>query len=185
MSTCERVRAHLNDFLDGTLGAAQAQELNAHLHDCGECRREYRALHATREMVRHVPAPGGERARQRVMKRFREQIAAEAERASTLAPLRDPLWRRPALGLGAVLAVGLAIILAPRLRPSAPQSIVGSNPIIIATAACTSALPTADALDEMTSAHAVESLTVQNGSDEAQHEALAEANSRLALDGRR
>lgn len=192
MSPCERVQAHLNDFLDGTLGAGQAQELNAHLHDCGECRREYRALHATRDLVRGVAAPGGIDAQQRVMTRFRQRIRTESEREPALAATRALPWRSPGLGFGAALGVALAFLLiivplifVPRLQATARHDSVSNGPIILATAACESTLPTADALDEMTTAHAVQSLSVQNGSEEPEHEALADANSRLSLGEKR
>jgi predicted anti-sigma-YlaC factor YlaD len=187
MSTCERMQSHLNDFLDGTLGSAQAQVLNAHLQECGECRREYHALHATRDLVRNIAVPDGVEAQQRVMTRFRQQIRTESARVPVTAFALPLTWRMPVLGFGAAVGVAMALLLifVPRLHTSTRQTSVGNGPIILATAACESTLPTADALDEMTSAHAVQSLSVQNGSEEPEHEALADANSRLSLDKKR
>lgn len=84
MDTCKRVRAHLNDFLDGTLGAEHAQELNAHLLDCGECRGEYRALKATQELIRQAPVADGSAAQKRVMARFRQAVASSPPRLPSL-----------------------------------------------------------------------------------------------------
>jgi anti-sigma factor RsiW len=42
--TCEQARAHLEDRLDGTLPASDAQELEAHLAACTECARERESL---------------------------------------------------------------------------------------------------------------------------------------------
>jgi anti-sigma factor RsiW len=187
MSTCERVQAHLNEFLDGTLGAAQAQELNTHLYDCGACRREYRALQTTRDLLRNMATPGGADARQRVMTRFRQTVTQEAERLQSNVPARSTVWRTPMFRFSAAAGVALLLVFMamPRPRPADERAAHGGESIIIATAACNSTLPTAGDLDEMTSAHAVQSLTIQNGSEESQHEALADANSRLSLDDNR
>lgn len=179
MDIHERVMAHLNDFLDGTMGAAQAQELNAHLQDCADCRREYRALKATQELVRHAPVADGSKAQTRVMARFRQAVAAPV---ANPAPARVAFPMRRALPLGAAMmtAGALCVVMLPHLYPAAAPVTLPDTPILLATAACTPNLPTPDALDQMTSAHAVQSFTIQNGSVELQRETLADVNSRLS-----
>ena len=179
MDIHERVIAHLNDFLDGTLGASQAQELNAHLQDCADCRREYRALKATLELVRHAPVADGGEAQTRVMARFQQTVASPAP---TPAPQHVAFPMRRAIPLGAAMmaAGALCVVMLPRLYPAAAPVTTTDTPILLATASCAPNLPTADALDQMTSAHAVQSFTIQNGSVELQRETLADANSRLS-----
>lgn len=193
MAVCERLRAQFNDFLDGTLGAGQAQELNAHLQECGACRAEYHALKATQEMVRRAGGvvEGGAQAKERVMSRFRQSAASALERhPSTPAAERTPAWERPRLlaswrarlllGGGATFATGaLCLFAVQRLRPPLPSPAGAGGPILIATASCGPALPSASDLDQMISAHAVQSFAIQNGSAEMQQEALDDANSRL------
>lgn len=183
MDACKRVRAHLNDFLDGTLGAEHAQELNAHLLDCGECRSEYRALKATQELVRHAPVADGSAAQKRVMARFRQAVASpDPTPVVPPAPPRVVFPIRRAVPLGAaMMAAGLlCVYMLPRIHPIHESAALSDTPILLATASCAPNLPTADALDQMTSAHAVQSFTIQNGSVELQRETLADVNSRLS-----
>ena len=179
MDRCKRVLAHLNDFIDGTLGATQAQKLNAHLRDCGECRREYRALKATQELIRQAPVADGSKVQTRVMARFRQTVASPAPQS---APLPRVFTIRRAMPLGAAMmaAGALCLFMLPRLYPANPSLTPSDAPLLLATAACAPNLPNADALDQMTSAHAVQSFTIQNGSVELQRETLADVNSRLA-----
>jgi hypothetical protein len=181
MVTCERIQAHLNDFLDGTLAATEAQELNAHLQECGACRAEYRALKATLELVRGVPAPYDRETRQRVMARFQHEVAPAPTSLGTAPSFQLPVWRLRLMPFSAavVTVALLGVIGLPFLRHERPKVPAGDGPIVLTTASCNASLPTADDLDQMVSAHAVQSLTVQNGSEEAQQEALADANSRL------
>ena len=184
MAACERAQAHLNDFLDGMLGAAQAQELNAHLQECAVCRDEYHALKATQQLVHDATVPGGAEARQRVMTRFRQAVAPPSGTALPAPPRPSGMvWPGRLLPYGAAIAATgilcLAALLPFHSGSDKERAVVGERPVIVATASCAAGLPTADNLDQMTSAHAVQSLTVQNGSEEMQQEALADANSRL------
>jgi len=180
MATCERIQAHLNEFLDGTLGAVQAEELNAHLQECSACRAEYRALKATLEMVRSVTVPDGLESHRRVMARFRQAVTPATEPLPLKPAFRLPVWRARLVPLGAAaMTVALICLIGlPQLHHERSAPATG-GPIVLATASCTTNLPTADDLDQMVSAHAVQSFTVQNGSEEPQQEALADANSRL------
>jgi anti-sigma factor RsiW len=186
MTHCERVQTHLNDFLDGTLAAPRAQELNLHLQDCPACRREYNALKATQALVRHVAVPEGTLAKRRVMARFRQDIAladiTHRERSAMSPATYTARWRTRLLPLGTMAAAAILLCLfmiSPLHSRQEPAALTGT-PVFLATAACSPTLPTADDLDQMTSAHAVQSFTVQNGSEELQQEALADANSRLS-----
>jgi hypothetical protein len=83
------------------------------------------------------------------------------------------------MGAAVGFATLLLLVAIPQFRRSHRDIIADSQPIVIATAACNAALPTANDLDQMTSAHAIQSLTMQNGNAEMQQETLADANSRL------
>ena len=141
MDTCKRVLAHLNNFLDGTVGAEQAQEINAHLRDCGECRREYRALKATQELIRQAPLADGSAAQTRVMARFHQAVASTAPQFAP--PLRVYSIRR-AIPLGAAMmtAGALCLFMLPRLHPANPSVAPSEAPLLLATAACAPNLPT-------------------------------------------
>jgi len=186
MTPCERVQTHLNDFLDGTLAAPQAQVLNLHLQDCPVCRKEYNALKSTQALVRHVAVPEGTAAKRRVMARFRQDIAmtesSNRERSATSPTAYAARWRARLLPLGtmAAAAILLCLFMLSPLHSRQEPTVLTGTPVFLATADCSPTLPTADDLDQMTSAHAVQSFTVQNGSEELQQEALADANSRLS-----
>ncbi len=72
--TCESVTERLDDYVDGSLGEAEFQEIELHLHDCAACRREEREL--------------------------RGLLAAAAALPPELAPARD-LWPEIAQRIGA------------------------------------------------------------------------------------
>jgi hypothetical protein len=51
--TCEELDARLDDWIDGTLPAAEARLVEAHLSDCGACRESERRL---RQVLAHAAA---------------------------------------------------------------------------------------------------------------------------------
>lgn len=181
MTTCEHNQARLNDFLDGTLPAAQAQELNAHLRQCSVCRTEYKALKATQELVRAVAVPDGQAARQRVMARFAQGAQAQTRVQPSAAQPLSAFWNRRglALGLASVGACALLFVIRPGGGTSQPSDVYAGKPLMVVTALSSPSLPAASDLDAMTSLHAVQSFTVLNGDEELQQDALADANSRL------
>lgn len=80
-----------------------------------------------------------------------------------------------------MMAAGLlCVYMLPRIHPVSDSVALSDSPILLATASCAPNLPTPDALDQMTSAHAVQSFTIQNGSVELERETLADVNSRLS-----
>jgi predicted anti-sigma-YlaC factor YlaD len=51
----EQIKLLLSDYLDGTLQDDQRRDLESHLDDCAECRRELQLLQNTMQMVRTLP----------------------------------------------------------------------------------------------------------------------------------
>jgi hypothetical protein len=178
MSICEHVQAHLNDFLDGTLGSSQAQELNAHLRECATCREEYRALKATQELLRALPVPDGKASRRRVLGRFRQAVLEEQMQCAPVP--RWHLQKRPLMGMAVASCLALLCFSFYYLRPG-PEPTSPGTPFVLETASCNQALPSARDLDEMTSLHAVQSFPISDGNEELQQDALADANSHLGI----
>jgi anti-sigma factor RsiW len=174
MLDCPRAQAQFNDFLEGTLTAAQSVALMAHLRECRDCAREFQALKATQTLLRGASLPDGEAARDRVMARFRHSVGA----ATAPEPVCPIWWRRP-LPLGMATAAAALLILLTVLPftnsgvPNTEASLTGGLESL--------ALPSSDEIDNMTALHAAQSASVLNSADELQHEALADANSRLIL----
>jgi hypothetical protein len=52
---CRQARNLLSDFQDGTMDAAAATGLAAHLRGCGECASADASLHAVRDLLRELP----------------------------------------------------------------------------------------------------------------------------------
>ncbi len=193
---CDASRAHLNDFLDGMLAADQAQTLTMHLKECADCRTEYQALKSTQEMLRVAVVPDSGAARQRVMARFRQSMGTEKATTSIRSTERQeerglPVvmrllnarrWRSKLLPWGTAFAAAgvLGFFVLSPFRHTSDLNTMSNQPIVVATAACNPTLPSAADLDQMESAHAIQSFTVQNGNEEQQQETLADANSRLA-----
>jgi len=102
MDSCERCTQLLSARLDGELTAREAQELEAHLARCPQCRElaeELEAIHAAFPRLEEIPAPEG--FAQGVMERVREQAG----------PKVIPLFRRPQLRALAGLAACAALCL--------------------------------------------------------------------------
>ena len=102
MDSCERCTQLLSARLDGELTAREAQELEAHLADCPECRalaEELEAIHAAFPQLEEIPAPEG--FAQGVMERIREEAN----------PKVIPLFRRPQFRALAGLAACAALCL--------------------------------------------------------------------------
>lgn len=117
---CEHYEAALNDSVDGTVDAASAAALEAHLAGCAQCRAladDFRAIRAAaRTLERHVPPP-------RTWHRIAE--AVEADRRS-----RGFAWLswRPLAAAAAILLMLSATWL--MLRPA-------TEPLPAATAKAT------------------------------------------------
>lgn len=178
MTGCKSIREHLNDFLDGTLSATQAGQVNAHLEACTACRAEFRALKATQELVRHVGTPDGKAAQQRALNRFRAVVNTEVPREPTRSWMTGPQVFSGMAALGAT-----AVLLFCMLHRTPTVSVEETTAPLLVTAASADALPSASDLDQMTSLHALECLTMHNGNDELPEDALADATSRLRSTG--
>jgi len=127
-----------------------------------------------------VPVPEGEQARGRVLARFRQSVAQRTQEQRPARALSARRFLYAPLGIATAATALLAIVAVSRQTPSTPEG-AADAPVIVATSACTEALPTANDLDRMTSLHAVESFTVLSGNEELQQDALADASSRVKV----
>jgi anti-sigma factor RsiW len=117
--TCDSVTERLDDYLDGSLGEAEFQEIELHLHDCAACRREERALRALLAEAAALP---------REVAPSRDLWPGIAQRIG--APARVVPFRRRwlsagygALAAAVVLALGALVLRQqPAPQPAAPAA---------------------------------------------------------------
>lgn len=117
---CRQVKERLDNHLAGTLPAAEARQVNAHLARCSTCLMEWRRLQAVETLLNdskplsapaslthHIMAAVAEQQRQ-------EQVLASARSA----PPPPSYWR--AVWLGALLAIlaTLVVIVVIAMQPS-------------------------------------------------------------------
>jgi hypothetical protein len=112
----------LTDFVDGTLGAAERADVEAHLATCPTCRDEVALARAARSALRALPVatpPPG----------LAEGAIAEASRPTQAAdPRSKPSTTRRWLAAAAVAAaIGLIAVAAPKLGPSPAQSMAAGS----------------------------------------------------------
>lgn len=182
MWECERAQAHFNDFLDGTLQASEALDLNAHLERCELCTREFHALKRTQELLRGAVVPNGELPRGRVLACFRQSVAVAPREEKPVTPSIPWTVRLMPVGLAAA-TLALLLFQVHSLRPTERGHIGNAPPLLtLAAASSTTSLPTSSDLDTMASLHAVQSFTMMDGNEQMQLDALADANSRLHVD---
>jgi anti-sigma factor RsiW len=168
----------MNDLLDGALDAAHVIALSEHLELCEACREEYRALQQVQRLLQTAPVPDGRAAR------LRAEASLKAVIVST-APRRVHRLLLPAAASAGLAATALIVMI---LRPGAllpPSARTGASirrpPIEMASSASVAGLPTASELDEMTSLHALESVSVAPGDAGSQQDTLADSTSRVPV----
>lgn len=134
---CEEALARLDDYVDGSLGEAEFQELELHLHECAGCRREealFRSLLAQAAAVPKEMSPPRD---------LWPGIARRIEGKSVLPFPRalawSALWSPGALAAAAtvILAVAAALRtggLAPSSGPEAGPTTAVVRPAAYATA---------------------------------------------------
>ena len=158
MSTCERLQAQLNSFLDGELDSTHSVSLSAHLDDCPDCRSELAALKATRSLLRETSVPDGRQAQRQALALLRNAVAVE--RAT---PLRQFRWQ--GVFASAAATALLAAVMVHYAFPMRPQGALRQKPLMLASSVGANGLPSTDELDEMTSLHAAQSFAVPAGDD--------------------
>jgi len=94
----------LSELVDGRLAAGAEKAVREHLDSCAECRAQFEAMTAVREMLRVVPAPA---VPEGLLARI--ERAAEAELARPAGPTIWERWRAPLAGLAAAAAIALAV----------------------------------------------------------------------------
>ncbi len=135
----------LNDYVEGTLSAAERAEVQAHLVTCDECRALVDDLQAVRSTAaalepRDPPA--------RAWSRLERAIRFEAESRGTRHALNSPrdddrralrVLRQSWTWLAAAAAILIAITVGIKYRPAAPPQTASAPPAVDANA------PAADA----------------------------------------
>ena len=94
----------LSELVDGRLAADAEKRVREHLASCAECREQFEAMTAVREMLRATPAPA---VPEGLLARI--ERAAEAELARPAGPTIWERWRAPLGGLAAAAAIALAV----------------------------------------------------------------------------
>jgi Putative zinc-finger len=123
---CDQAKEQLADFLAGTLGPAEAGELDAHFAQCPACRQESEGLRETWRMLGLLEQAEPSAA---VRARFYDSLEGYRQGMASAAPAarRRPLfewgWWTPGRALGwsaAVLLAGLALGYGIAQRQSSP-----------------------------------------------------------------
>ncbi|MFW6156328.1 MAG: anti-sigma factor family protein [Armatimonadota bacterium] len=119
----------LSDLLDGRLPADEARAMRRHLEACEQCRTEYEAMAAARELLHGTsePAvPGG------LLASIREQVEAEMPQP-TAAGVWDR-WRVPLAAVAAAAAVLLAVFTPGQLmnRDASRETLPPTDPPVVA-----------------------------------------------------
>ena len=168
---CNSANKQLNGFMDGVLDAAQSIAIAEHIQVCPACRNEYEGLRAVKGILRQIPVPAGDSARERVLATYRLATTADRIHAG------PPIWRRAGFSLGIAAAAAAAILLTlvvplqPGIQPEMIEAPVASSQVV----------PTAAEIDHMTLLHSTESASVLNVGDELLQDAIADANSRIEI----
>ena len=142
--TCEEMDTRLDDHVDGTLGAAEADEVAAHLAGCPACREDEAALREILRLAAGVP---------REMAPPRDLWPGIAARLQTVRPA-IPAWR---------LAVAAALLVAASsavtwvlVAPDTP--VADATPEPFAEPPTSAAVPVSHRADETTFVAAAEEL---------------------------
>ena len=98
--TCNEIRSMLSAFLDGELSAEDAQAVRQHLDRCDACKREYRLLEQTWQMLQEAEEiePSSDFARE-FWQKARQSLPVRRERRALSRLL---IW-------GPAMAAGLAV----------------------------------------------------------------------------
>lgn len=129
----------LSELLDGRLNAEEAREVREHLATCTECRAQFDAMAAAREMLRAIPAPT---APDGLLADIQRAVAAEMARS--VPPTIWERWRTPALGLAAAAAILLAVFTPWQTRNGSENCAVCPTPDIARLAATPDTHPVTD-----------------------------------------
>lgn len=121
--TCEDYSTPINDYVDGTLPAAERAALEAHLASCASCERTVADLSQMRRAAQSLPP---RRPRTDAWRQIADRLSAEMQ---TSAPRRSPAllathWTRRgvALAAAAILVLAVASTLWLVRQPSAPAA---------------------------------------------------------------
>ena len=124
-------REQLSAYLDGELVDAAREQLEAHLADCADCRRELAELRQVRALLRALPTPALPRSfTLPVEESAATPPVAPSTRSATTTPRaarRGSRWARATQWTGSLAAsVGLLLILGSALAASGPHIMNGA-----------------------------------------------------------
>ena len=121
--TCDEVKDRLDDYVDGTLGETELQDLELHLAACAACGEEERRL---RSVVAQAAALPAEMSPPRdLWPGIADRIAAARARPAVRTLRRA--WWSPAAGLAAAVVLALAATLARVWSPEAREGAAGAG----------------------------------------------------------
>ncbi len=127
MQSCDRIRDHLLDFLEGDMPAQQSRAAEAHVARCPECARKVRELRGTLESLQSLPAPiVPETLLDEIRVVVRRRIAHESPprlsfHRRVVAWLRGSPGLRPLPAVSVAAAVGLLLAISLVRAPRTPQ----------------------------------------------------------------
>jgi hypothetical protein len=127
MRHCQEIHDLLPDLLYGELSAEEAAQVEKHLTDCPDCRREYEALQGTRQLLDAAPVP--------MVRIDLPRLYAEAAQRQRRRLRR---WRVAACGLALAASIlFLAVVLKCELRFDGQQIVFrwGTPPPVVVTPA--------------------------------------------------
>ena len=128
---CERYTAQLAEYLEGTLRAAEAAHVEAHLQQCADCRAELDDWRRTRAVLAEAPLPGpGPDEPDWTV--FEARVLAHVRDETAARPRSFRAWLMPAGLATAAAALVLTFGSAPR---SLPEIGTGTRPAAMNAAA--------------------------------------------------
>jgi hypothetical protein len=127
MTSCDEVRAWLDEYVDRELDAVQAGEVEAHLGSCLACRREAQRL---RELVGQAAAlPASLEPETDLWPEIARRIAGDAPtRGRFGVPRRAARWAALAAGLAAALVLAALVLRQPAREAVVPPTLSQPTP---------------------------------------------------------
>lgn len=120
--TCKEVDDRLDDYVDGSLGEGEFQEVELHIASCAACRDEERHLRRILALASALP---------REMEPPRDLWAGIAERIEAERRVRPAWWGSVGLAVAAALVVAIGAALLLRNDPVSVGPTVSTIPVSV------------------------------------------------------